>query len=186
MEDKKYFVHEKGICDSKQVGEGTRIWAFSHVLPGAKIGKNCNLGEQVFVENEAVIGNGCTIKNGVQIWDKVTLEDDVFVGPNATFTNDLRPRAFRKIGSDQFHPTLVKKGATIGANATIVCGVTIGEYAMVGAGAVVTRDVPPHALVLGNPAEVKASLCYCGETTKQGRYCEACTPKNAARQIELS
>ncbi|MCB0403420.1 MAG: N-acetyltransferase [Bdellovibrionales bacterium] len=147
-----FFVHEKAICESQKIGEGTRIWGFSHVLPGAVIGKGCNLGEHVFVENHVSIGNGCTIKNGVSLWDKVTLEDDVFVGPHAVFTNDMNPRAFSKKGQAGFLPTHVCRGATIGANATIVCGVTIGEYAFVGAGAVVTRDVAPYTLVVGNPA----------------------------------
>ncbi len=163
--DSAPFVHERALCESKNIGAGTRVWAFAHVLPGAKIGENCNLGENVFVENKVVIGNGCTIKNGVAIWDCVTLEDDVFVGPNAVFTNDLRPRAFVKKGSAAFLPTHVKKGATIGANATLVCGVTIGEYAMIAAGAVVTRDVAPYTLVAGNPARPIGKVTQDGQPT---------------------
>jgi len=147
------FVHEKGLCDSDRVGEGTRIWAFAHVLKGAVLGKGCNIGECSFVEGGAVLGNYCTVKNGVSVWDKVTCEDYVFLGPNAVLTNDFLPRsAFKKNPETEFRKTLIREGASIGANATIVCGVTIGLHAMVGAGAVVTRDVPDFGLVWGNPA----------------------------------
>lgn len=172
--DEKFFVHEKGMCDSPNIGEGTRVWAFAHVLKGARVGAHCNLGEHVFVENDVVIGNGCTIKNGVSLWDRVTLEDNVFVGPHAVFTNELRPRAFIKRGPKNYLPTTLKKGCTIGANATIVCGVVIGEYAMIGAGAVVTKDVPPHTLVVGNPARFFARICYCGEPMQKDDFCRAC------------
>jgi acetyltransferase-like isoleucine patch superfamily enzyme len=148
----RVFIHDRALCESEKIGEGTRIWGFTHVLAGAVIGKDCNLCEHVFVENKVTIGDGCTIKNGVALWDLVTLENDVFVGPYVVFTNDLRPRAFLKRGSSQLLPTRVKRGATLGANATIVCGTTVGEYAMVAAGAVVLRDVPAHTLVAGNPA----------------------------------
>ena len=158
----KFFVHEHAICESLFIGEGTRIWAFSHILPGAQIGRNCNLCEGVFVENRVVIGDGCTIKNGVSLWDLVTLEENVMVGPNAVFTNDFRPRAFIRNGTASFRPTLVKRGATIGANATLVCGVTVGEFAMIAAGSVVTRDVPSLTLVAGNPARVIGPICHCG------------------------
>lgn len=147
------FVHEKGMCDSDSVGEGTRIWAFAHVLKGAVVGMGCNLGEGSFVEGGAVLGNHCTVKNGVSIWDKVTCEDYVFLGPNAVLTNDFLPRsAFKKNPETEFRKTLIREGASIGANATIVCGVTIGRHAMIGAGSVVTRDVPDFGLVWGNPA----------------------------------
>jgi len=170
----KVFIHEKAICESSDVGEGTRIWGFSHVLAGAKIGKNCNLCENVFVESKVTIGDGCTIKNGVALWDLVTIEDDVFVGPNAVFTNDIRPRAFIKRGTDSFLPTVVEKGATIGANVTIVCGVTIGEYSMIGAGAVVTESVPAHTLVVGNPAQVIGRVCFCGHNLGSDDICRVC------------
>ena len=157
-----FFVHPNALCESLQVGAGTRIWAFAHVLPGARIGSDCNVCDHVFIENDVVIGDRVTIKSGVQVWDGVHLEDDVFVGPNATFTNDRFPRS--KHRPARFTPTLVCRNASIGANATILPGVTIGRDAMVGAGAVVTRSVPPHAIVAGNPARIvgyvdsKASL----------------------------
>jgi acetyltransferase-like isoleucine patch superfamily enzyme len=194
MENKKnYFVHEKGWCESSQIGEGTRVWAFSHIMSGAKIGNHCNVGEQVFIENKVVIGNHCTIKNGVAIWDEVTLQDGVFVGPNAVFTNDLRPRAFLKRGSQFYLPTLLKEGCTLGANVTIVCGVTIGEFAMVGAGSVVTRDVAPFTLVAGNPAKEIGRICFCGERLNPRDYCNFCqkllsensVPQTKARVEEM-
>ncbi len=165
------FVHEKGICESDRVGKGTRVWAFAHVMKGAVVGEECNIGETSFVESGAVIGNHCTIKNGVAVWDKVVLEDYVFVGPNAVLTNDLLPRCKYKKGPDAFLPTLIKEGASIGANATLVCGVTIGRNAMVGAGAVVTRDVPDHALVIGNPARQRGWVCECGRRVEPGIKC---------------
>jgi acetyltransferase-like isoleucine patch superfamily enzyme len=135
---------------SKQIGEGTRVWQYVVILPGAVIGRDCNICSHCFIENKVVVGDRVTVKCGVQLWDGVTLEDDVFVGPNATFTNDLQPRS--RNSAAKLLPTLVKKGASIGANATILPGLTIGEGAMVGAGAVVTKDVPPAVTVLGNPA----------------------------------
>ena len=159
---KDVFVHEKGLCESDSVGNGTRVWAFAHVCKNAVLGENCNIGEGSFIEAGAVLGNNCTIKNGVSVWDKVTLEDYVFLGPNAVLTNDMRPRVKFKKSPDDFLPTVIKEGATIGANATIVCGVTIGKNAMIGAGAVVTKDVRAHALVVGNPAKLLGWVCECG------------------------
>ena len=156
------FVHEKGICESETVGKGTRVWAFAHVMKGAVLGEDCNVGECSFVETGAILGDHCTIKNGVSVWDKVVLEDYVFLGPNAVFTNDMMPRCRVKKGVDEFIPTLVKEGASIGANATIVCGVTIGRNAMIGAGSVVTKDIPDHALVFGSPARDRGWVCECG------------------------
>lgn len=152
MGDKDFYVHPKALVESETIGAGTRIWAFAHVLKGARIGADCNICDGVFVENEVRIGDRVTLKSGVQVWDAITLEDEVFVGPNATFTNDPYPRS--RVPVESYPQTLVKKGASIGGNATILPGVTIGAGAMVGAGAVVTRDVPDHALVIGNPARV--------------------------------
>ena len=150
------FIHPSSDVQSKQIGEGTRIWQYVVVLPGAVIGRDGNICSHCFIENQVVVGDRVTVKCGVQLWDGVTLEDDVFVGPNATFTNDLLPRS--RNAAAQLLPTVVRKGASIGANATILPGITIGEGAMVGAGAVVTKDVPPRTLVVGNPASVVRSL----------------------------
>ncbi|WP_136526189.1 WxcM-like domain-containing protein [Geomonas ferrireducens] len=146
------FVHAHGICESRQIGSGTRIWAFAHVLPGAKIGKNCNICDNVFIENDVVIGDDVTIKCGVQIWDGLRIGDKVFIGPNATFTNDIFPRS--KEYPEAFAQTCIGDGASIGANATILPGLKIGAKAMIGAGAVVTKNVPPNAIVTGNPATI--------------------------------
>ncbi len=156
------FVHPHGLCESTEVGAGTRIWAFAHVLQGAVIGADCNIGDHAYVEGGARIGSGVTVKNAVLVWHGVNICDDVFLGPNVIFTNDLRPRSFGSKDPDGFAPTDVRLGATIGAGATIVCGVTIGEYAFVAAGSVVRGDVPPHALVAGNPARSVGWVCRCG------------------------
>lgn len=146
----KPFIHKNAEVQTESIGEGTKIWQFSIVLRGAIIGSNCNINAQCFIENDVVIGNNVTVKCGVQLWDGITIEDNVFIGPNATFTNDKYPRS--KMYPEQFARTMIKKGASIGANATILCGVTIGENAMVGAGSVVTKDVPAGELWFGNPA----------------------------------
>jgi len=147
------FVHPQALCESKRVGAGTRVWAFAHVLEGAVIGRDCNVCDHTFIENDVVIGDRVTIKCGVQVWDGVRIEDDVFIGPNATFTNDRFPRS--KVHQDAFPVTVICKGASIGANATILPGLTVGHYAVVGAGAVVTRSVPPNAVVVGNPGRIQ-------------------------------
>jgi acetyltransferase-like isoleucine patch superfamily enzyme len=144
--------HPLADVQSNDIGEGTRIWQFCVVFAGAKIGVNCNICAQVLIENDVVIGDNVTVKSGVQLWDGVRIEDNVFIGPNVTFTNDLFPRS--KVYPEQFLQTIVKAGASIGGNATILPGVTIGEKAMVGAGAVVTKDVPAGAVVIGNPAKM--------------------------------
>jgi UDP-2-acetamido-3-amino-2,3-dideoxy-glucuronate N-acetyltransferase len=147
-----YFVHPKGICETQKVGDRTRIWAFAHVLPGAQIGCDCNICDGVFIENSVVVGDRVTIKCGVQLWDGLRVEDDVFIGPNATFTNDKFPRS--KAHQKEIPETRIAKGASIGANSTIMPGLKIGRYAMVGSGSVVTGDVPPFAIVMGNPARI--------------------------------
>ena len=148
------FIHPNSDVQTKQIGEGTRIWQYVVVLPGAVIGRDGNICSHCFIENKVVLGDRVTVKCGVQLWDGITLEDDVFVGPNVTFTNDLQPRS--RNAAAQLLPTLVKKGASIGANATILPGLTIGEGAMVGAGSVVTKNVPPGVTVVGNPARIIA------------------------------
>jgi UDP-2-acetamido-3-amino-2,3-dideoxy-glucuronate N-acetyltransferase len=160
--DASVFVHEKALCEATTVGPRTRVWAFAHVMRGAVVGADCNIGDHVFIETGARIGDRVIVKNNALVWDKVTLEDDVFVGPSAVFTNDFIPRVAFKNPPEKFLPTLVRRGASIGANATIVCGVTIGEQAFVAAGAVVVRDVPAHAVVAGNPARRIGWMCACG------------------------
>jgi UDP-2-acetamido-3-amino-2,3-dideoxy-glucuronate N-acetyltransferase len=162
------FIHESSyVDDGAHVGNGTRIWHFCHVMPGAVIGERCNLGQNVVVMPGTRLGNNVKVQNNVSIYEGVELEDDVFCGPSMVFTNVLNPRSHvsRK---DDYRRTLVRRGATIGANATIVCGVTLGEYAFVGAGAVVTRDVPPHAVVTGVPARQTGWACQCGEVLRVG------------------
>lgn len=150
-----YFLHESSYIDKNvTIGEGTKIWHFCHIQSGAKIGENCSLGQNVNISNNVVIGNECKIQNNVSIYEGVELEDGVFCGPSCVFTNDLTPRARFPKGSSNYKKTLIKEGASIGANATIVCGHTIGKYAMVAAGAVVTKDVPDYALVAGIPAKM--------------------------------
>jgi acetyltransferase-like isoleucine patch superfamily enzyme len=172
--DASVFVHPQGLCESDSVGAGTRVWAFAHVLEGAVVGAGCNICDHAFIETGARIGNNVTVKNGVQLWDKVVVEDDVFIGPNASFTNDLRPRAFMKKSPEELMSTLVGRGATIGANATIVCGITIGEEAFVAAGAVVIEDVPARALVAGNPAKSRGWVCTCARPLPVDLACRHC------------
>lgn len=165
------FVHPQGLCESADIGPGTRVWAFAHVMAGAHVGAGCNLGDHVFVETGAWIGDQVTVKNQVLVWDRVTLEDEVFVGPGVVFTNDLRPRVRFRTPPEDFLPTRVERGASIGANATIRCGVTVGANAFVAAGGVVIHDVPPHALVAGNPARRIGWVCACAETLGSGLAC---------------
>ena len=156
MNDKRYYIHDTCFIDSNvELGENTKIWHFSHIQSGAKIGKNCTLGQNVNVGNNVIIGSNCKIQNNVSIYEGVELEDYVFCGPSMVFTNVKVPRAeFPQRGSKYYLPTKIKKSVSIGANATTVCGVTIGEYALIGSGTVVTKDVPPYSLVVGNPGRV--------------------------------
>ena len=164
-----YWVHPTAIVEQPAViGAGTKIWHFSHVMPGARIGARCSLGQNSFVGSRAVIGNGCKIQNNVSLYDAVVLEDDVFVGPSAVFTNVVVPRAFIE-RKHAYAETRIGRGASIGANATVVCGHQVGQYAMIGAGAVVTRDVPPYALVVGVPGRRVGWVCLCGERLQQQR-----------------
>jgi acetyltransferase-like isoleucine patch superfamily enzyme len=159
------FKHPMALVETDSIGEGTRVWAFAHILPGARVGRDCNICDHTFIENDVVIGDRVTIKCGVQLWDGVSIEEDVFIGPNATFTNDKFPRSKAYVRPDQIPRTRIKAGASIGANATLLPGVTVGERAVVGAGAVVTRDVPPDTIVVGNPARI---VGYVGATTSIG------------------
>jgi UDP-2-acetamido-3-amino-2,3-dideoxy-glucuronate N-acetyltransferase len=154
--EKKYFIHESSyVDDSVEIGNGTKIWHFSHIQSGSEIGENCSIGQNVNIGNNVKIGNHVKIQNNVSVYEGVELEDYVFCGPSMVFTNIKLPRSeFPQRGSDFYLKTLVKKSASIGANATIVCGVTIGEYALIGSGAVVTKDVPPYTLVVGNPGRI--------------------------------
>jgi acetyltransferase-like isoleucine patch superfamily enzyme len=147
-----YYRHPQAIVESTRIGPGTRIWAFSHILPGAVIGAECNICDHTFIENDVIIGDRVTIKSGVQLWDSITVEDDVFIGPNASFSNDPFPRSKQHLKT--YPRTILHKGASIGSNATILPGIQVGRNAMVGAGSVVTHDVPPNAIVSGNPARI--------------------------------
>lgn len=168
MNLREYFVHESAVIDQPcEIGAGTKIWHFTHVMKGSRIGERCNIGQNVVVSPGCVIGNGVKIQNNVSVYTGVEVEDDVFLGPSMVFTNVINPRAFLERKSE-YRRTLVRKGASIGANATILCGVTLGEYSLVGAGAVVTRDVPAYAIVVGNPARQKGWACQCGCTLAQG------------------
>ena len=169
-------IHERAIVESGEIGAETRVWAFAHVMGKARVGARCNLGEGVYVEEGAVIGDDCTIKNGVAVWEGVRLGNRVFVGPNAVFTNVVRPRAGQRDPSkSNFLPTLVQDGTTIGANATILCGVTIGKYAFIGAGSVVLRNVPAHGFVAGNPARFRGWVCQCAARLDETLACPECS-----------
>lgn len=156
---------------SRNIGPETLIWQFTIVLPGAVIGRNCNINSHCFIENKVRIGDNVTVKCGVYLWDGVTIEDNVHLGPNVTFTNDLYPRSKHKFDLKETH---VRKGASVGANATILCGVTIGEYSMIGAGSVVTKDVPGNTLWVGNPARQRGFVCNCGNKLNDRMKCPVC------------
>jgi len=172
-----FFAHPSAVLDpGVRIGTGTKIWHFSHILSGSIVGKNCSIGQNVVVGPDVSIGDGCKIQNNVSVYKGVTLEDEVFCGPSMVFTNVYNPRAhIRRM--DELRPTRVKKGATLGANCTIVCGTTIGRYAFIGAGAVVVRDVPDHALMVGNPARQVGWMCRCGTRLDEDHACPACRQK---------
>lgn len=172
-----FYIHESSYMDLPcEVGEGTKIWHFSHVMMNARIGRNCNIGQNVVISPGVIIGNRVKIQNNVSLYTGVICEDDVFLGPSCVFTNVINPRSFIE-RKEEFRNTVIKKGASIGANATIVCGNTIGEYAFVGAGSVVTKDVPDYAIVYGNPARKNGYICKCGsklQAVADGYCCTAC------------
>lgn len=179
--DKTTYIDKTAILDDKVcIGRGTKIWHFSHILKNSRIGKNCIIGQNVVIGPDVIIGDGCKIQNNVSVYKGVTLEDGVFCGPSCVFTNVYNPRAFIE-RKDEFKKTLVKKGATIGANATIVCGLNVGSYAMIGAGAVVKSDIPEYAMVVGVPAKQKGWVCKCGVTLQNPKndiaVCESCASR---------
>ncbi len=167
----KYFKHKTALVGKKaKIGAKTRVWAFANIQDGATIGCGCNICDGCFIESGSVVGNYVTLKNGIAVFQGITLEDDVFCGANCAFINDRYPRSHRK-DAWVLQKTLIKKGVTIGTNATILCGITIGEYAVVGAGSVVTKGVDPHTIVVGNPARLKGYACQCGRALKDDFKC---------------
>ena len=181
-----FFVHESSyVDDDVEIGEGTKVWFFCHIQKGARIGKNCSLGQNVNISNNVKIGNGVKIQNNVAVYEGVEIEDDVFCGPSCVFTNDLTPRAKYPKGHENYKKTVIKHGASIGANATVVCGHTVGEWALIGAGAVVASDVRAHGLMLGVPAVRKGWVCECGELLKDGLVCSKCGRKYVETEAGL-
>ena len=186
----EYFVHESSYVDENvHIGRGTKVWHFCHLMNGCKLGTNCNIGQNVVIAPGVVLGNNVKVQNNVSIYSGVICEDDVFLGPSMVFTNVINPRAFIE-RKDEFQPTLIKKGATIGANATIICGHTVGQYAMIGAGTVVSKDVPDYALVYGNPARLQGWVCQCGKKLNFQDNLAACIAcgakyrKNSENEVE--
>ena len=179
--EKRYFVHESSYIDEPcEIGDGTKIWHFSHIMQNSRIGRNCNIGQNVVISPEVVIGDNVKLQNNVSVYTGVELEDDVFCGPSMVFTNVVNPRS-QVSRKDEYRRTLVRRGASIGANATVVCGHTIGRYAFIGAGAVVTKDIPDYALVMGNPGRITGWMCQCGvklgfrrDQEAQSYTCAAC------------
>jgi len=181
---KKAYIHPTALAESREIGAGTRVWAFTHILPGARVGQDCNIGDHCFIESGAVVGDKVTLKNGNMVWEGVRLADGVFVGPNVFFTNDRHPRSPRLPQARQRYakkgnwlvPTTIERGAALGAGAIILAGVNVGEFATVGAGAVVTEDVEPHRLVVGSPAKPVGWACRCGRVVPggPGAACPAC------------
>jgi len=179
---KDVFIHDKAIVDSRSIGAGTNVWGFTHILPDAEIGENCNICEHVFIENEVKIGNNVTVKCGVYIWDGVFIEDDVFVGPCVTFINDIHPRS--KIYPEKFEKTLIKKGSSLGANSTIMGGIIIGSYSTIGAGSVVLKNVKNYEIVVGNPAKLVGYNCQCGTKLKKRNNIYKCKCGKSYKMID--
>lgn len=176
----KYFSHEKSLVETNNIGENTKIWAYTHVFQGAEIGENCNINDHTLIENDVVLGNNVTVKSGVHIWDGARIGNNVFIGPSVVFTNDLNPRSKRY--PEKFAQTIINDYASIGANSTIVAGNVIGEYAMIGAGSVVTKDIPPYTLWYGNPAVFRGYVCECGNKLNAKYICQMCN-KNMEDKI---
>ena len=175
MTDKKYFVHESSYVDEPcEIGEGTKVWHFSHIMKDSKIGKNCNIGQNVVISPGVTLGENVKVQNNVSVYTGVICEDDTFLGPSCVFTNVINPRSFIE-RKEEYKQTIVKKGASIGANATIVCGYDIGSYSFIGAGAVVTKDIPDYALVVGNPAKIIGYVCECGNRLDENNKEYKCT-----------
>jgi UDP-2-acetamido-3-amino-2,3-dideoxy-glucuronate N-acetyltransferase len=168
-------IHKLAEVKSKNIGDNTNVWQYTIILEGAKIGSNCNICANVFIENNVTIGNNVTIKNGVQIWDGLIIQDNVFVGPNVTFVNDIFPRS--KKYPEKFLKTTIKTGASLGANSTIIGGVFIGEYSMIGAGSLITKNVQAQELWYGNPSKLRGFICKCGQKLKQKNFCLSCKKK---------
>lgn len=178
-------VHAKALVESDEVGAGTQVWAYAHIMKGAVVGEHCKIGDHAFIESGAVLGNRVTVKNGCLIWHGVHLGDEVFVGPGVVFTNDMTPRVRNQTTSEDWLDTEVGEGASIGANSTILAGIRIGRNAMIGAGSVVTKEVPDHALVLGNPAQERGWVCHCGNTLDSDLACRECGRRYRQTDIGL-
>ncbi len=185
MDNKKYFMHESGYIDEPcEIGEGTKIWHFSHIMKNSTIGKNCNIGQNVVISPDVVLGDNVKVQNNVSVYTGVICENDVFLGPSCVFTNVINPRS-AIVRKDEYKRTVVKKGASIGANATIICGNDIGRYAFIGAGAVVTKDVPDYALVIGNPAKIVGYMCECGNKLFKDYNCNVYKCRSCNKEFEM-
>ena len=180
-----YFVHESSyVDDGAEKGEGTKVWHFSHIMSGSKIGKNCNIGQNVVISPGVILGDKCKVQNNVSVYTGVECEEGVFLGPSCVFTNVINPRSLIE-KKDEYKKTVLKKGASIGANSTIVCGNTIGKFSLVGAGAVVTKDIGDYEIVVGNPARVIGYACECGETLNESKVCDVCGKKYEFKDDKL-
>lgn len=184
-EESAFFAHDTALVESDQVGPGTKVWAFAHIMKGAVVGASCKIGDHAFIESGATLGDRVTVKNGCLIWHGVHIENDVFVGPNVVFTNDMRPRVNYQTTADDWLDTHVSERASIGANSTILCGIRIGRGALVGAGSVVTKDVEDHAIVVGNPARFVGWACECGFTLGGDLVCPNCSRSYTRRSSGL-